>query len=234
MGVSETACGRGGKLDHCSLLINTPSPRRPGANQEPCRPPPHHPLQQTIQCPLRGKILGRMSGPREHFPLQKTIQSTLRSNIFGHICWPCEHFPLQRTIQTTRRGNILGHMCGPREHFPWQKKNNTKYISEQHIWPYVLALRTLSLAKKQYKVHFGATYWVTCVGHANTFPCKKQYKVHFGATYLVIFVVPASTFPCKEQYKVHFGATYWVIFVGPASTLYCFFCKGKCSRGQQI
>ena len=31
--------------------------------------------------------------------------------------------------------------------------------------------------KKQYKVHFGATSWVVCLGHANTFPCKKQYKV---------------------------------------------------------
>ena len=38
-------------------------------------------------------------------------------------------------------------------------------------------MRALSLAKKQYKVHFGTTSWTICVGHASTFPCKKQYKV---------------------------------------------------------
>ena len=88
------------------------------------------PCKKTIQSTLRGKILGRMSGPREHFPLQKTIQSTHRSNMIGHICWPCEHFPLQ--------------------------KNNTKYNSGQHLGSYVLATRALSLAQKTIQSARGA------------------------------------------------------------------------------
>ena len=139
----------------------------------------------TLPCKKQYKVhFGATSwvicvGHASTFPCKKTIQSTLRNNIFGHFCLPCEHFPLQQ--------------------------NNTTYTSGQHVGSYVWATRTLSLA-------------------------KKPYKVHFGATYLDICVVPASTFPCKEQYKVHFGATYWVIFVGPASTLYCFL-QGKVLAG---
>ena len=145
MGVSETACGRGGCLDHCSLLINTPSPGRPGANPGQ-KLTPHTPSLAKKQYKV-------------HFGATYLV-----------IC--------------------VGHAST----FP---------------------------CKKQYKVHFGATSWVICVGHASTFPCKKQYKVHFGATYLVIFVGPANTFPCKKQYKVHFGATSWVVCLGHASTFPC-------------
>ena len=143
--------------------------------------------------------------------------------MLGHMCWPCEHFPLQKTIQSTIRDNILGHMCRPREHFPLQKK--------------------------QHEVHFGATYWVICVGRANTFPGKKTirstlrsnifghicYTKYTSGQNLGSYVWATRALSlAKKTYNVHFGSTCLVIFVGPANTFPLPKSNAKYTSGQHI
>ena len=67
---------RGG-VNHCSLLINTPSPRRPGANQEPCQHPPPPSLAKNNTKYTSGQHRGSYAWATR----------TLRRNIVGHIFW---------------------------------------------------------------------------------------------------------------------------------------------------
>ena len=86
-------------------------PAHTAANQEPC--PPNHPCQKKMQSTLRGKILGRVRGPRGQFVLFSTGTAALRTA--GNMLEPPPS--LTKPMQSVRGAHEHDPICCPDVYF---------------------------------------------------------------------------------------------------------------------